>query len=202
MFSLSVKAIPISRLLSAAQRIPWSLRQLGQCLICNKSTQKNGPLAKTLGCKANRNLDSEFNVVCTSSCFWVQGHSVLFRRSHLPILRPLLSPGKLILSQNDYSNNRMLESKGITEIIFWVNLITSKKTQLVNQNLSFHYGSLASSHLINSPTSHHSLSFFPFAYSLSGPPSIVPSYCCYLGLSSHISSSPESCIPLLADLLV
>lgn len=63
MFSLSVKAIPISRLLSAAQRIPWSLRQLGQCLICNKSTQKNGPLAKTLGCKANRNLDSEFNVV-------------------------------------------------------------------------------------------------------------------------------------------
>ena len=59
-----LKAIPISQLLSAAQCIPWSLRQLGQCLIYNKSTQKNGPLAKTLGCKENRNLlDSEFNVV-------------------------------------------------------------------------------------------------------------------------------------------
>ena len=57
--------------------------------------------------------------------------------------------------------------------------------QSVNPTLPFHYGSLVSPHLLSSSTSHHSLNFCAFAHSLSGPPSILPSSCCYLLINPH-----------------
>ena len=57
--------------------------------------------------------------------------------------------------------------------------------QSVNPTLPFHYGSLVSPHLLSSSTSHHSLNFCASAHSLSGPPSILPSSCCYLPINPH-----------------